>query len=209
MRQKHKLVRSVGVNDATYATQIFSKQGNGIKKQVWRCPFYSVWSGMLDRCYSVSFKLKQPNYKDVSCCADWLIFSKFRHWMEQQDWEERDLDKDIILYNNKIYSPTTCAFVSRTANSFVTDRSNVRGDWPLGVHWDTAAEKLRARCCNPFTKKREHLGLFTCAKEAHEAWRQRKHELAQLVAETESDTRVVESLKKRYSFEEWYKYNPI
>jgi hypothetical protein len=38
-----------------------------------------------------------------------------------------------------------------------------------------------------------------------EAWRKRKHELAQLVAARESDMRVVEALKKRYSFEEWYK----
>ena len=29
--------------------------------------------------------------------------------------------------------------------------------------------------------------------------------LPQLVAATESDLRVVEALKKRYSFEEWYK----
>ena len=43
------------------------------------------------------------------------------------------------------------------------------------------------------------------AKEAHEAWRKHKHELAQFVAATESDMRVVEALKKRYSLDEWYK----
>ena len=49
------------------------------------------------------------------------------------------------------------------------------------------------------------LGYFSTPEEAHEAWRKRKHELAQLVAATEVDLRVVEALKKRYSFEEWYK----
>ena len=38
-----------------------------------------------------------------------------------------------------------------------------------------------------------------------EAWRKRKHEIAQLVAATESDMRIVEALKKWYSFEEGYK----
>lgn len=61
------------------------------------------------------------------------------------------------------------------------------------------------QCGNPFTGERGYLGLFSTPEEAHEAWRKRKHELAQLVADTESDMRVVEALKKRYSPEEWYK----
>ena len=55
------------------------------------------------------------------------------------------------------------------------------------------------------TEKTEHLGYFSTPEEAHEAWRKRKHELAQLVAATEADPRIVEALKKWYSFEEWYK----
>jgi hypothetical protein len=65
--------------------------------------------------------------------------------------------------------------------------------------------KYQAQCKNPFAGKNEHLGYFSTPEEAHESWRKRKHELAQLVAARESDPRVVEALKKRYSFEEWYK----
>lgn len=124
--------------------------------------------------------------------------------MEKQNWKGKALDKDIIFPNNKVYSPETCAFVSGTTNNFVTARDASRGEWPLGVYWENQAEKYRAQCGNPFTKKREKLGYFNTPEEAHEAWRKRKHELAQLVAETESDPRVVEALKKRYSVEEWY-----
>ena len=53
--------------------------------------------------------------------------------------------------------------------------------------------------------KREHLGYFSTPEEAHEAWRKRKDDLAQRVADEESDPRVVEALRKRYSPEEWYK----
>ena len=60
-----------------------------------------------------------------------------------------------------------------------------------------------ATCCR--SRRTESLGLFSTPGEAHEAWRKRKHEIAQLVAATESDPRIVEALKKRYSFEERYK----
>ena len=125
--------------------------------------------------------------------------------MEQQDWQDKSLDKDIIAPRSRLYSPESCAFVLKATNSFVIARDACRGDYPIGVDLCKRTGKYRASCRNPFTGKREHLGLFPTQEEAHEAWRRRKHEIAQLVAATESDPRVVEALKKRYSFEEWYK----
>ena len=81
----------------------------------------------------------------------------------------------------------------------------VRGEYPIGVDLGGRRIIKKKKCGNHFTGKQEHLGYFSNPEEAHEAWRKRKHELAQLVAATESDMRVVEALKKRYSFEEWYK----
>ena len=125
--------------------------------------------------------------------------------MEQQDWRDKSLDKDIIVPGSKLYSPDTCAFVLQATNSFVIASDASRGDCPTGVNLHKHAGKYQARCKNPFTGKKEYLGLFSTPEEAHEVWRKQKHELAQLVAATESDSRVVEALKKRYSFEEWYK----
>ena len=125
--------------------------------------------------------------------------------MEQQDWRDKSLDKDIIVPGNKLYSPDTCAFVLPATNLFVTARDACRGDYASGVGLFKRTGEYRAQCRNPFSEKKEHLGHFSTPEEAHEAWRKRKHELAQLVAARESDPRVVEALKKRYSFEEWYK----
>jgi hypothetical protein len=125
--------------------------------------------------------------------------------MEQQDWQDKSLDKDIIVPGSKLYSPETCAFVLKATNNFVTASDASRGDYPIGVYLFKRTGKYRASCKNPFTRKLEYLGLFSAPEEAHESWRKRKHELAQLVAVKESDPRVVEALKKRYSFEEWYK----
>jgi hypothetical protein len=122
--------------------------------------------------------------------------------MEQQDWQDKSLDKDIIAPGSKLYSPETCAFVLQATNLFVTARDASRGDYPIGVHLCKRKGKYHASCKNPSTGKNEHLGYFLTPEEAHEAWRKHKHELAQLVATRESDPRVVEALKKRYSFEE-------
>ena len=124
--------------------------------------------------------------------------------MEQQEWHGKSLDKDIISPGRKLYSPETCAFVLKATNSFVTASDASRGEYPVGVSLYKRTGKYRAQCNNPFIRGKEHLGLFLTPEEAHEAWRKRKHELAQLVAAKESDPRVVEALKKRYSFEEWF-----
>ena len=42
--------------------------------------------------------------------------------------------------------------------------------------------RFKSQCRNPFTKKREHLGYFTCEQEAHQAWLKRKLELAKELA---------------------------
>ena len=205
----NKLVYGVGVNDLGYRTQVnegvTKNGGKRIQKSVFRCKYYEVWTGMLERCYSKKLLESRPSYTGTSVCNKWLSATLFKKWMEQQDWSGKCLDKDIIVPGSKLYSPDTCAFVLNATNSFVIARDACRGEYPIGVSLCKPTGKFFARCNNPFTGKNEHLGYFLTPEEAHEAWRKRKHELAQLVANTESDPRVVEALKKRYSFEEWYK----
>ena len=205
----NKLVWGVGVNDLGYRTQVWEELpksvGKRIRKHVFICKYYTAWKDMLKRCYSKKSLESRPSYIGTSVCSEWLSATAFKKWMEQQDWQGKCLDKDIIAPGSKLYSPDTCAFVLKATNLFVTASDASRGDYPIGVDLFKRTGKYRAYCRNPFTGKLEHLGYFSTPEEAHEAWRKRKHELSQLVAATESDIRVVEALKKRYSFEEWYK----
>ena len=199
IRKRNKLVYGAGINDADYVTERNEKI-DGKWVVVWRCPFYRTWANVLLRCYSEVEHRRKPTYRGCSMCDEWLIFSNFKRWMEQQDWEGKQLDKDLLVEGNKVYSPETCIFVDQMVNKFVTDRANGRGEYMIGVSLDKTTGKFQSRCGNPFTGKREHLGYFINELEAHLAWKSRKHEIAVMLANSEycTDERLREALLNRY-----------
>ena len=198
----------VGINDADYAvTEWETIEVNGVRKQklVWECPYYRTWKGMLMRCYSAKYQETHPTYKGCSVSKEWITFSNFRAWMEKQDFVVNQLDKDLLFECNKVYSADTCTFVTRGVNLFTTDCGASRGEWMIGVYWNKTAGKFMSRCCNPFTKKQEYLGLFVNELEAHKAWLKRKLELAHLIAEEQADERVAKALIARYTIlNQWW-----
>lgn len=187
-----KLIYGVGVNDLS--RPVWTKL-NG-KRVI--CPFYSKWMGMLKRCYDPKFHLERPTYEGCEITEEWLLFSNFERWMKTQDWEGKELDKDLLKAGNKIYSPDFCVFLPRELNSFTIDRGASRGEYPLGVASVKESGRFRAYCSNPFTKRQEYLGHYDTPEEAHLAWRKRKHELACIYADQQTDPRVAESLRTRY-----------
>ena len=193
MTNKNTLIYGVGINDADYVVQ---PTIDGI---VTACNYYSAWKRMIERCYSEKHIKKRPTYEGCSVCQEWLTFSNFKCWMEKQDWQGKALDKDIIKSGNKVYCPEFCAFVDLATNNFTVDRGNARGRLPIGVCLFRGNGQLQAGCRNPFTNKREYLGLFYCPAQAHLAWKKRKHELALQLAELQDDDRVAAALRLRYA----------
>jgi len=197
-----KLVYGVGINDADYVVvkrETVEVNGKRKRKQVWICPYYRTWKGMLERCYSTKFQERCPTYIGCSVSEEWLTFSVFKSWMEKQDFEGLQLDKDLLFEGNKVYSRETCVFVSSSVNSFTIDCRSSRGEWLIGACWDKGAGKFQSKCSNPFTKRQEYLGLFDCEKEAHQEWLNRKLELAHLLATEQTDERVGKALIERYT----------
>ena len=198
IRKKTKLVYGVGANDADYHTAIGAAI-DGRWKLLWVCPLYEAWKGMLRRCYSKKLHARNPTYIGCSVAHEWLSFSAFRSWALTQDHEGKQLDKDILIPGNKVYSPDTCVFVPRELNCFMSDSSAARGDLQIGVDWHL--EKFRASCNNPFTRKQECLGHFDNQSSAHAAWRARKYEHACTYAEMQTDQRIADALRSRYATE--------
>lgn len=179
-----KLVYGVGFNDAGYAIK--------------GCKIYASWRNMLKRCYSEDYHKQRPTYKDCKVCDQWLIFSNFRDWMLSQDWQGKQLDKDIITPGNKIYSPNDCMFVTQAINSLLTVSKSNKGDLPVGVFF--LDHKILP---NPFiatiryNNVVQRLGYYAKPEEAHRAWIKRKREIIAEVITKQDDQRLIDGLLLR------------
>lgn len=191
-RPERGLLYGVGIQDAPYITRYRTSDG----KEVC-CPFFARWKSMLKRCYNSLHK--HPSYEQCVVCEGWLTFSKFKAWMETQDWEGKQLDKDLLVVGNKVYSPEHCVFVLPIVNMFLTENKSNNKSGKVGAFAHVSGG-FQANCNNPFTGKIEYLGYYHTLNEAHFAWGVRKHELAHEIVKTyniDNDV-VVRALLSRY-----------
>jgi len=196
------LTYGLGINDADYVTckteKYMDANGKQRQRQIWHCPFHLVWTKLIYR-FSPEWLNKYPTYENVDLFSDWIYFSKFKSWMETQDWEGKQLDKDLLSGENKIYSPDTCIFIPQELNKFLIDfqRKGQNSELPKGAY-PTTSGRFMSKVSNPFSGRLDYLGYFDTAEEAHIAWRGRKLEFALLWAEKINDERVTKSLVNKY-----------
>lgn len=151
---------------------------------------YNTWQNMIHRCYDKKIENRQPTYKDINCCDEWLLFENFYEWLHEQDnfdkWlsgERWAIDKDILFKRNKIYSPDTCCLIPQNVNCLFTKRENYRGNLPIGVTEKDGGYQVR--CMNPFTNKFEYLGFYTTPEKAFLVYKIYKEKIIKQVAEFE------------------------
>lgn len=196
------MIYGVATNDLKHLkTQIVEYykdlDGNSKRKVVWQCPFYTKWFAMLTRCYNKSELAKHPTYLDKTVSEDWLVFSNFKKWMEMQDWEGKQLDKDILFPGNTEYSSDTCVFISQEVNKFLLEKSASR-DLPIGVTYSKTKRKFIATISCGKNGKTKHLGNFDDPKLAHIAWATEKLKMALVIAANHTDKRVSEAITLKY-----------
>lgn len=131
---------------------------------------YRTWHNMLARCYSHSFRLKNPTYTDCCVASEWWDFQDFAEWFYNHEYGGfgYDLDKDVMQPCNKIYSSETCCFIPSQLNCLLNDCGSARGDLPQGVNFHKPANKYMARM--RVDGKGKYLGLYECPKEAHKVY---------------------------------------
>lgn len=161
---QRRSVFGVGVNNADY---IVCPTVNGII--LGTCPFYTVWHSMIRRCYSSVYQAKKPTYAECSVCKDWLIFLNFKKWMIEQDWEGKELDKDLLCQGNKVYEPSKCVFVTRKINLILKDNILIRGKFAQGVTFRKRSGMFEARC--NVDGKRKHIGSYSNEGDAYNAYK--------------------------------------
>ena len=172
-----RLVHSIGVNDSNY--YVFNK----VNGNATLCPYYEAWNSMLRRCYSNEYHEKQPSYIDCTVCNEWLYFMTFRAWMIKEDWMNKELDKDIIIPGNRVYSPETCCFVDKSVNALIVNNLSMRGEYPLGVYKRMDSGKFVAKFS--IKNKRFHIGCFSTVEEAQKAYGKAKSEHIRKIAKTQ------------------------
>lgn len=107
---------------------------------------YRTWSSMLARCYSSNHHIKHPTYKGCIVTEDWHCFQNFAKWYDENYYEingitRMELDKDILIKGNRIYSPETCVFVPKFINTLLVKGNSRRGNLPVGVRIDKSSKK--------------------------------------------------------------------
>jgi hypothetical protein len=149
---------------------------------------YVCWNDMLKRCYSPKYQAKYPTYKGCTVCDDWLYFQTFAAWYNEHYYEipllgKSQIDKDILIKGNKVYSPNTCVFVPGSINNLFIKSNAIRGKYPIGVDYHKQAKKYRAQISYG-DGKRHFLGYFNTVEEAFEAYKVAKEAYIKKVAET-------------------------
>lgn len=141
-----------------------------------RTKAYVAWGNMMSRCYSVAYKKNGKSYEGCTVHDDWHNFQNFAEWYEGNYVEGYEVDKDLLFIGNKIYSEKTCVLVPQWLNVFANSDKSIRGDCPVGVSERKGKGGFESYC--NFEGKRIHLGVFSSKESAHNAWMEKKLNIA-------------------------------
>lgn len=164
---------------------------------------YKLWTSMLLRC-TENLWSKCHTYTGVTCSDNFKDYSFFFEWCHRQvgfgnkdsfgrHWQ---LDKDLLVKGNKVYSENICVFIPQRINALLVKCNTARGKYPVGVYLNKVSGKFQAYCRDS-ESKRLHLGSFTTPQEAFQAYKVFKESLVKKVAEDYKnliDNRVYQAL---------------
>ena len=161
-------VHGIGILGAKYPV---SGDGRDTKE-------YTLWNNMLNRCYNDTYKNKNQTYVGCKVSENFKSYEYFYEWCHKQigfDNEGWQLDKDLLVKGNKVYSEDTCVFLPKEINSVLVKCTASRGEYLIGVCWCKKATAFKARVSKN-KGKQEHLGFFNTEIEAFNAYKQAKED---------------------------------
>ena len=185
-KSQRRLIYGFGVNDADY---VIKPLINGKRKS---CSYYKRWEALITRCYSKNSLKRHPAYVGCSVSDEWKYFSNFRLWMEKQDWQGKQLDKDILYPGNKVYSPDKCIFVPSHINLLLTKCDKKRGKYPLGVYYCESSKGFHSSLCKD--GKVLHLGYYNNPLDAHRKYQLEKFRYINQIANKQTDNKLKNAL---------------
>ena len=160
---------------------------------------YRLWTDMLKRCYSEAFQKKHPTYKDCEVSDKFKSYEYFYEWCHSQigfgneGWQ---LDKDLLIKGNRVYSESTCIFIPQEINKILTKNTASRGEYLIGVYWHKT-HKAFVSTVSKNKGKTEWLGYFNTEIEAFNTYKEAKEAFVKEQAEkykSQIDPRAYEAL---------------
>ena len=151
--------------------------GDGEYSRVDHKIAYQTWVDMLKRCYSDRVKAVRNTYKACRVCDEWLNFQNFAEWCEKQNnFENLELDKDLLVRGNKVYSPETCCFIPQDINGTLVknERKRLNKDTPIGVTKAVRVNGVKYRVAFSKKKKLTYYGSYGSIEEAFSAYKREK-----------------------------------
>ncbi len=152
-------------------------------------PQYINWASMIARCYSKKWQEKIETYIGCSVAEEWHNFQNFAKFYDENyysiDGERVELDKDILVKGNRVYSPETCVFVPKRINTILLSRKKSRGDLPIGVRINKTKKKYETLVNSP--KGRIYIGVYDTPEEAFENYKIHKEAIIKSVADEYKD----------------------
>ena len=131
---------------------------------------YQKWMSMLKRCYSKNNNEKSKSYKTIEVCEEWHNFQNFAQWFEENYIEGWELDKDLLSFDSKIYSPTSCCFLPNEINIFLkrsgNNHSSNKGVYPIRNGYKAIIQKYG---------KQIYLGFHNSLEKARKAYLNEKN----------------------------------
>lgn len=150
---------------------------------------YYAWANMMERCYN-NFSRKKCHMSYIGCtvCEWWHNFQNFAEWYNKNFYDIKgeimNVDKDILVKGNKIYCPENCCIVPQSINSFFTKSNATRGNFPIGVSYNSERNKYSATCTNHYSNITKHyFKRFDCKDEAFMAYKSFKEKCVKEMAE--------------------------
>ena len=134
---------------------------------------YMLWTDMLRRCYSDTYKKKQPTYEDCEVSNNFKSYEYFYEWCQNQigfDVKGWQLDKDLLVKGNKVYNEDSCFFLPQEINKVLTKSTASRGECLIGVSWHKKDKAFVAQVSKNKWKS-EYLGSFNTELEAFNAYK--------------------------------------
>lgn len=152
---------------------------NGVKTKE-----YLVWVGLIGRCYCPVKIKKNPTYANAKVCDEWHNFQNFAEWYVNHEFYGRgyQIDKDILIRGNKVYSPDTCVMIPFILNTITLYSEGRKGSFKKGVTFDKVTGKYTsAKSFGVEGKKRSKI-YFNTEQEAFDNYKKKKEDYVKEVA---------------------------